>query len=212
MKNDDMVIRYERCPHCHQRHLRKDQKHYVCESCQVVYAEAQFGQAVLQGLVEQLKQLFDRLDDQQRLHFKQAVVRQAIYYVAEWLPPEAEDDGHRNGIISATRWLQEPTTEKARWAMAGAAGECIDGGVRYFDYPDYFLEPAFVAGTEDAWQAAHLARQVGVKAELYQGHFSQIIPGEIEEQVVAIAQYVALEWQIAVAQALLCAADLSPLN
>ena len=163
-------------------------------------------------LTERLQQLLDRLDEQQRLEFKQAVVRQAIFYVEILLPPADEDEGHRNGIISARRWLQEPTAEKAHQAAAGAAGECIDGGVRYFDYPEYFLLPAFVAGAAEVEQAAQFARRAGVKAELYQGHFKQIVPDEAEEQVVAMAQSAALEWQIAVAQAILCAADLPPLN
>src|SRR5687768_5627696 len=77
----------------------------------------------------------------QRLCFKQAVVAQAIYFVSKLLPPEAEDDGHRSGIRAAIRWLREPTEEMAGHVAALVMAERWDGGVRYHDYPEYFLDP-----------------------------------------------------------------------
>ena len=125
----------------------------------------------------------------QRLRFKQEVVKQAIYFVSKLLPPEADDDGHRGGIRAAGRWLREPTEEVARDVNCFAVAECWDGGVRYHDYPAYFLDPAWVAGERDVCKAARLAVNTAPPAE----------------------REAALRWQIASAQAILRGKEPPPL-
>lgn len=106
---------------------------------------------------DELERLVQAMTPNQKLRFKQAVVRQAIHFVSQRLPPEEEDDGHRGGIIAATNWLNEPTEEKARDASAYAASECWDGGARYDDYPKSFLKPADAAGATNICNAAWIA-------------------------------------------------------
>ena len=125
----------------------------------------------------------------QELRFKQAVVAQAIYYVSKLLPPEADDDGHRSGIRAAIRWLREPTEEMAGHVAALAMAECWDGGVRYHDYPEYFLGPASVAGDTDVRRAARSAIDTAPPEE----------------------RQAALQWQVESAQAILRWKDPLPL-
>lgn len=103
---------------------------------------------------DELEGLVQAMTPSQKLCFKQAVVRQAIHFVSKRLPPEAEDEGHRDGIRAATNWLNEPTEEKARAATLFAAASCWDGGVRYHDYTVDFLDPAWTAGETNACKAA----------------------------------------------------------
>lgn len=117
----------------------------------------------------------------QRLRFKQAVVQQAIDHVSKALPPEAEDEGHRLGILAATGWLREPTEREAREVGILAAGECWDGGIRYYNYSEYFLWPAFAAAATDVCEAARYAARAA--------------PAEEQEE--------ALRWQLATARAIL---------
>jgi hypothetical protein len=82
------------------------------------------------------------MSEKQQLSFKQAVVRQTIYYVSKQLPPEELDNGERCFISLANQWLDRPTEENAKKAGMAAIADCIDGGVRYFDYSQYFHAPA----------------------------------------------------------------------
>jgi hypothetical protein len=50
---------------------------------------------------DELGELVEAMTVDQRLRFKQAVVRQTIHFVSRLLPPEEEDDGHRSGILAA---------------------------------------------------------------------------------------------------------------
>jgi uncharacterized protein YjbI with pentapeptide repeats len=129
------------------------------------------------------------MNSAQRLRFKQAVVAQAIHFVSKLLPPEAKDDGHRRGIRAAIRWLKEPTDEVAKDATFLVVAECWDGGVRYYDYPAHFLDPAWVAGEMDICKAARLAANTAPSAE----------------------REAALRWQIESAQAILRGAEPPPL-
>ena len=95
---------------------------------------------VLEGLVKVMR-------EKQQLSFKQAVVRQTIHYVSKQLPPEEQDNGERYFISLANKWLDQPTQENAEKASMGVACDYIDGGMRYFDYPSYFLTPAEAAGS-----------------------------------------------------------------
>jgi hypothetical protein len=106
---------------------------------------------------DELEGLVQAMTPSQKLRFKQAVVRQAIYFVSKRLPPEAQDEGHRDGILAATNWLNEPTEDKAEAATMFAASSCWDGGVRYHDFPAEFLDPAWAAGETDAYKAAYHA-------------------------------------------------------
>jgi hypothetical protein len=103
-----------------------------------------------------LQKLVESMDDRQQLAFKMAVVRQTIYYVSQYLPPEDRDEGQRSFIHLAQNWLDCPTEEKARSAAICASFDCVDGGVRYFDYSDYFLEPAWAA-SHNAYDAISCA-------------------------------------------------------
>jgi uncharacterized protein YjbI with pentapeptide repeats len=148
--------------------------------------KSQTGTPIEPGDIEALAQT---MTSAQRLRFKQAVVAQAIHFVSKLLPPEADDQGHRSGVRAAIRWLREPSDEVARDVAFLAVGECWDGGVRYYDYPAYFLDPAWVAGETDVCKAARLAVNTAPPAE----------------------REAALRWQIASAQAILRGAESPPL-
>ena len=109
--------------------------------------------------------LVSRLTAEQQLRLRQALVRQAIRYVTRDLPPEALDEGHRQGCRGAARWLDCPTDEMARDLCTWAASECFDGGVRYFDYPERFLAPVWVIGVADLDAAARLAAETAPESE-----------------------------------------------
>lgn len=136
-----------------------------------------------------LAELIQAMTPPQQLCFKQAVVRQAIYFVSRDLPPEAEDEGHRDGIQAALNWLNEPTDEQAQAATVFAASSCWDGGVRYHDYPASFLNPAWTAGQTDVVKAALQA----------------INSAPLPERDAAY------QWQVATAQAILQGQEVLPL-
>ncbi|MEG4092556.1 hypothetical protein [Microcoleus sp. Pol12B4] len=127
---------------------------------------------VLEGLVKVMR-------EKQQLSFKQAVVRQTIYYVSKQLPREEQDKGERYFISLANKWIEQPTQENAEKASMGVACDYIDGGMRYFDYPSYFLTPAEAAGS-----SAYGATQCALTAS---GNDSRV----------------AYEWQITAAWAIL---------
>ena len=114
---------------------------------------------------DELAALLDAMTPDQRLRFKQAVVRQTIHFVSRLLPPDDEDDGHRTGILLALDWLNEPTDEKAHAATMSGVAECWDGGVRYHDYPLLFLDPAWAAGESDLGRAAEYGVRSAPAAE-----------------------------------------------
>jgi hypothetical protein len=129
---------------------------------------------------DELEGLVQAMTPSQKLRFKQAVVRQSIYFVSKRLPPEGDDEGHRDGIRAATNWLNDPTEEKARAATLFAAASCWDGGVRYHDYTADFLDPAWTAGEADVCRAA--------------SHAANSAP--------TLEREAARQWQIASAQAI----------
>ncbi|WP_146138370.1 hypothetical protein [Chamaesiphon polymorphus] len=100
-----------------------------------------------------VKVLFDRMNEGQQLRFKQSIVAQTVYYVSQRLPPVERDEGERGFIELANRWLAQPTAENADKALMAAVFDRVDGGVRYFDYSDYFLLPAEVVGAENGYEA-----------------------------------------------------------
>jgi hypothetical protein len=122
-------------------------------------------QATALPKLSQAEPLVCRLTASQQLHLRQALVRPAIRYVTRALPPEALDEGHRLGCPWAARWLDCPTEERAQDVCTYAAGECWDGGVRYFDYPEYFLAPVWVIGVADLDAAARLAAETALEFE-----------------------------------------------
>ncbi len=127
-----------------------------------------------------LEALFSRMTPQQQLCFKQAVVQQTIYYVSQRLPSEVNDEGERSFISVAQRWLDQPTRENAKYADISATLDMMDGGVRYFDYSDYYLAPAWAAGARDGLEATNSAlRAAGDDADI------------------------ARQWQVAAAEAIL---------
>jgi hypothetical protein len=115
--------------------------------------------------LSELEPLVCRLSDDQQLLLRQAMVRQSLFYVSKALPPEGLDEGHRLGCLLAARWLDCPTDEVARDICIWAGGECRDGGVRYFDYPEYFLGPVWVVGATDLDAASHLAARTAPESE-----------------------------------------------
>ena len=139
---------------------------------------------------DSIEALAARMSAAQQLALKQAVVRQAIHYTTRALPPASSDEGHRRGILAASRWLDCPTQEMANDAGLFAMGERWDGGVRYYDYPEYFLAPAWTAAASGAGAAARLALEAVPDAE----------------------REAARKWQVAVARAVLRAEDLPPLD
>jgi hypothetical protein len=100
-----------------------------------------------------VKVLFDRMNEGQQLRFKQAIVAQTIYYVSQRLPPADRADGERGFTEAAKQWLDEPTAANADKALTAAIFDRVDGGVRYFDYSDYFLIPAEAVGAENGYDA-----------------------------------------------------------
>src|SRR5262249_19240739 len=119
------------------------------------------------GLVKlsEAEPLLTRLTTKQQLQLRQALVRQAIRYVTRSLPPKALDDGHSLGCGLAAHWLDRPTDKEAREVCICAAGECWDGGVRHWDYPEYFLTPVWVIGATDLDAAARLAAEAAPESE-----------------------------------------------
>jgi hypothetical protein len=115
--------------------------------------------------LSQAEPLVSRLTAEQQLQLRQALVRQAIRHVTKALPPEALDAGHSLGCRWAARWLDCPTEEVARDVCTYAAGECWDGGVRYFDYPERFLAPVWVIGVTNLDAAARLAAETAPESE-----------------------------------------------
>jgi len=102
-----------------------------------------------------LEELVNLMSEDQQLSFKQAVVRQTIHYVSKQLPPHDLDEGERTFIALAYQWLEQPTEENAENAQTAAIFDSIDGGARYFDYPTYFLEPAWAAGSSAQYVSRH---------------------------------------------------------
>jgi hypothetical protein len=115
--------------------------------------------------LSEVEPLVNRLTAEQQLRLRQALVRQAIRYVARALPPKELDKGHRLGCLLAAGWLDRPTAKEAREVCTCAAGECWDGGVRYWDYPEYFLSPVWVIGATDLDAAARLAAETAPEPE-----------------------------------------------
>lgn len=137
---------------------------------------------------DNLEELVNRMNKQQQLNFKKAVVRQTIDYVSQCLPTKENDQGERWFIDIAHRWLEEPTDERAEKASLAVAADYIDGGMRYFDYPAYFLEPALAAGAS-AYGASRHALAAAEAASL-----------------------TAHQWQMNVAWAIVNNEDIPPLN
>jgi hypothetical protein len=108
--------------------------------------------------LSQLEPLVSKLNAEQQLQLRQALVRQTIYYVSQGLPPKESDDGHRQGCDRATEWLETPTAEVAHNAYMWAVGECWDGGMRYSDYPEYCLFPVWALKEELDAAAAYAIR------------------------------------------------------
>lgn len=69
--------------------------------------------------------------------------------------------GSHGGPLSR---LAEPTADRAEQASAFAAADQMDGGARYFDYPDFFLAPADAAGSSDVVHCARVVRRAAAKA------------------------------------------------
>lgn len=109
---------------------------------------------------DELEALIARMNDEQDLLFRMAVVRQAIHYVERILPPESEDEGERGCLNVARAWLSEPTPEKSKSMLWWVVAESIDGGLRYHDYAPIFTEPAWIASAEDAGRAIKYAEKV----------------------------------------------------
>jgi len=104
-----------------------------------------------------LEGLIAGMTPEQDLLLKMAVVRQSLYYVEQILPSEEDDDGERGCLNIARRWLADPTPENAQDAVWYVGADARDGGLRYHDYAPIFVEPATVAGADDAKQAIHFA-------------------------------------------------------
>ncbi len=129
-----------------------------------------------------LEELFNRMDEEQKLTFKKSVVQQTIYYITKQLPPPEQDEGERSFINLAKKWLQSPTEEIRNLMNAAITADYIDGGMRYFDYPAIFLQPAWAAGAKTGLEASEYA--LGAAEAIQQ---------------TALAS----EWQMAVAWAIL---------
>lgn len=114
-----------------------------------------------------LDALFNQMSAEQQICLKQAVVRQTVYYVTHHLPPAENEDGQRNFIWAAEKWIDDPTIENANFANAMVAADLIDGGARNRDYPSYFLTPADAAGSSNAILASrHALEAAGSQSEI----------------------------------------------
>lgn len=143
-----------------------------------------------------LETLFDRMTPPQQLCFKQAVVRQTIHYVAQHLRDRAEDCEERDFSELARNWIDNPTEENAKRASTAAIFDCVDGGVRYFDYSDYFLEPAWAAGAINGVAAARSAIIAAMAVAVTPEDASR------SEEFDRRAE-IARQWQVATAEAIL---------
>jgi hypothetical protein len=143
-----------------------------------------------------------RLTNENRLLFKQAVVNETIRFVTQLLPPEDADEGHRCGIAWASRWLADPSKENEKNAIHFCAAERIDGAVRYFDYPEVFLWPAMVAGTDEAEIVAHFALQAALDVARWRRHRDGGSAPEDLAQELATVEHEVVTFQIALARRL----------
>jgi WD40 repeat protein len=110
--------------------------------------------AYLEG---RLALLVHRMTEQQRILFKQAVVRHAVEQAERVLPPEEYDRGHRRCLEAARRWLAYPTEANARAAHA-AAWAGTEGAPTYLN-----ATPAESA----AWLAARGAAEAAAEADVH---------------------------------------------
>ena len=129
-------------------------------------------------------------------------MEETIRIVMPLLPPEDADEGHRGGIAWASRWLADPSDETAKNASFYYAAECIDGGVRYFDYPEVFLGPALVAGADEATRAAYFALLAALEVAGYELSRDDGLAPEDVSQRLATVEHEAVAFQIAVARRL----------
>jgi hypothetical protein len=131
-----------------------------------------------------VKVLFDRMNPAQQLRFKQAIVAQTVYYVSQRLPPAELDEGERSFTDSAIQWLNEPTAKNAEEALTAWVLDRVDGGVRYFDYSDYFLLPAEAAGADNGYEATEdalkAAREAKAEAKQWQQMAAEAILADRE--------------------------------
>lgn len=101
--------------------------------------------------------LVHRMSAEQRLRFKQAVVRHAIEQAERVLPPEAEDKGHRRCLEAARRWLDDPSEENAKAAWT-AAWVGIEGAPSY---------PTATQAESAAWLAARGTAEAAGEADTH---------------------------------------------
>lgn len=150
-----------------------------------------------------LDALIKYLSAEQQQAFKQAVVRQCVHLLELRLPVDGEHDrGEYAGVHFARQWLADPDSADVQAAMAYATAEHIDGGVRYFDYHEIFLQPIFIIGATDLLYAAREAVRTASVTAFWQPR------GEDVYQSAEAAHH----WQIEAAWAILRSQDVPPLG
>jgi hypothetical protein len=145
-------------------------------------------------LAGNLDALIGRLSPAQQLAFRQAVVRQCIHTLEQRLVPDLENDQDAyKGLHFARRWLDDPDSVNVEQAKIAALGEIIDGGVRYHDYHEVFLEPIFLIAADDLSQAARHAIHAVTTVALWAPR------GEGAQEIIEAAR----RWQVEAAWAIL---------
>jgi hypothetical protein len=109
-------------------------------------------------LARNLDALIKHLSPTQQITFKQAVVRQCVHLLEQRLPAdEPNDQGQYEGVRFGRQWLANPDSVDIQAGMTMAVAEAIDGGVRYHDYHEIFLQPIYVICSTDLLYAAREA-------------------------------------------------------
>lgn len=145
---------------------------------------------------ETLHALLADLDDSRRFRFKKAVVEQAMKSIGQLFPETKDVEGHIGGVAVASDWLTDPSEENVRDAAIYAVAERIDGGVRYFDYPEFFLAPADAVSADTVEEAAEIAVEAAVEAVRYRQRLQGVKAPDPLDEEAAEAEREALQFQI----------------
>jgi hypothetical protein len=156
-------------------------------------------------LAGNLDALIGHLNAAQRVAFRQAVVRQSVHLLEPHVPEVPTEHGQVAGIQFAHEWLANPDGADVQRAMAYAAGEHIDGGVRYFDYDDIFLQPIWIIGATDLALAAREGVRVAMVTASWQPR-GEDAPNPVEQAEAA------RRWQVEAAWAILRGQDVPALG
>jgi hypothetical protein len=154
-------------------------------------------------LAGNLDALIKHLSPAQQVTFKQEVVRQCVHLLEQRLPgDETNDQGQYAGVRFGRQWLANPDSVDIQAAMTMAVAEAIDGGVRYHDYHEIFLQPIYIIGSTDLLYAAREAVRTASVTAFWQPNGKDVYQ----------SAEAALHWQVEAAWAILRHQPVPPLE